>query len=743
MVADSLTQFLIWVPSCPQTASLATGMHLYQTHLGSRPMGLMLLDDGDRPVGIVLTAALLEQALAVIGQPAPAYLPPRLGAGFAAQPSPSLPAPAWSHGFSNQYRQLMTPVMVLSAELSLHQAAQRVVGDPEQWWVVVDRVGQYLGLLNQPGLMRWLVLQQAAEAESGKAGFGSGGGQGMRSPITMTLGAAVRPTSPHLPDAGLNAGFEGALDGASDGANNDANGVDDFDAERLLAPLGHDLKVPLTALMGLSSLLQEPSLGPLTPRQQHYTQLIHQNVRRLMATVNDLLDVARLQSAQMELHSMPVAPSSWPELVLSAAQQAHQINQYRGVAVDRPLSPVPCRMAAALPTVQGDVGRLRQMLVALLSNALKASPTGTAGLETVGVEIVPWENWLSLTVWDTGEGISLDHQARLLQPPLGAETGGETPGAGLGLLLVRRLVELHGGALSFVSRLGWGSRFTLLLPTAALPLGSSPLDRATLSDRTSVHRSNPAVTATTLTLDPTQLVIVVVRANTLAWAEPLVEGVAAAGYPSLVVRSDAELHRQVERLRPWAVMVAIGPDAVEWALVEQLKAAEVRVVAATTAAIAHRPVPVPTVELPLQGHAVRATLAALASPTPQLSLAGLTLLHLRPTLSAVADDLHHVLQSYQCRVLEVDDLDQADLLARVWRPHVVLLDSAIPEPAAYLAQFSQQQGLAALPLVTLTSEATQAANSCTNLRVFPCLEPLTQTQPPMALLQVIQVAAGG
>jgi CheY-like chemotaxis protein len=144
----------------------------------------------------------------------------------------------------------------------------------------------------------------------------------------------------------------------------------------------------------------------------------------------------------------------------------------------------------------------------------------------------------------------------------------------------------------------------------------------------------------------------------------------------------------------------------------------------------------------------------------QTDRANLTVLHLyigatnNSSPDAIAEG--HQLVAYlnnsfypnHCRVLEVDDLDQADLIARVWNPSVVLIDGWIPNPLEYLEQFSQYEALAALPLVTLTREITQAANQISGLNVFPCLDPwFTQETYPTgqnaasSLLQVIQIAA--
>lgn len=136
----------------------------------------------------------------------------------------------------------------------------------------------------------------------------------------------------------------------------------------------------------------------------------------------------------------------------------------------------------------------------------------------------------------------------------------------------------------------------------------------------------------------------------------------------------------------------------------------------------------------------------------QPSSLSLTVLHLYEENPPVAlEKIHSLLYPHQCRVLEVDDLEQADLLARVWKPNVVLLGGKFSDPIAYAWQLSQYPFLSALPLVTLTPEITQAANQVPGLSLFPCLVSIATHRNPTsgsgspeisALWQVIQMAAG-
>lgn len=163
--------------------------------------------------------------------------------------------------------------------------------------------------------------------------------------------------------------------------------------------------------------------------------------------------------------------------------------------------------------------------------------------------------------------------------------------------------------------------------------------------------------------------------------------------------------------------------------------------------------------LPIASKALKQTLAHLTeeaepSEAAEKPIESLVILRLSPIRygeqreQPAAIDLNHLLHRHNYRVLEADDLEQAELLAQVWKPNIVLLDSALLDPIAYLRRLSEQSFLSSLPIVTLDSATTQAANQIAGLSVFPCLAPLVEQSvssgrsETSALLQVIQVAAG-
>ena len=225
-----------------------------------------------------------------------------------------------------------------------------------------------------------------------------------------------------------------------------------------LAAVSHELRTPLAAVLGLAETLQLGIYGPLTECQQKPVAMLLSSGQRLLALVTDVLDYTALEAGAVSLRraDTPVAE------ICQASLQAVQ-----GVAATRQIR-LTCQIAGALATVPADRQRLEQMLVKLLENAIKFTPEGGAvGLDVTG-DVGRRE--VHFTVWDTGIGLAPEDQAGLFEPftQVDSRLARNYEGAGLGLALVRRLVELHGGQVKAESDgPGKGSRFTVKLPWEA------------------------------------------------------------------------------------------------------------------------------------------------------------------------------------------------------------------------------------------------------------------------------------
>ncbi len=223
-----------------------------------------------------------------------------------------------------------------------------------------------------------------------------------------------------------------------------------------LAPASvlHELKTPLNAISGFAEVMRMEAFGPLgSDKYRDYVETIHQAAGHLMEVVNDLMEVYSLESGQIR-----VAPAKTDlrRTVFSVTQLlSHQAEQ-AGVHL---VADIENR----IPTVETDEGRVRQVLINLIGNAIKFTPSG--GQVTIHVTSEPKANSLSLKVKDTGRGISPERLPQVAQPYSRGETGPGAPeGSGLGLSIAKFMVEKLGGRLGIASALGSGTEVTVTLP---------------------------------------------------------------------------------------------------------------------------------------------------------------------------------------------------------------------------------------------------------------------------------------
>jgi signal transduction histidine kinase len=220
-----------------------------------------------------------------------------------------------------------------------------------------------------------------------------------------------------------------------------------------LANMSHELRTPLTGIIGFAEILVDGKVGTLDEQQRDFLQDILSNAKHLLGLINDVLDLARVESGMM-----PFRPDwvSVPELIRETIGGLRPLAAERMVALNADI-----RMPADLVFI--DPQKLKQVLLNYLSNALKFTPAG--GRVTVYARI---ENgsFLKVDVEDTGIGIAEENIALLFQDfhQLDGGLSKQTQGTGLGLALTKRLVEAQGGTVGVVSVLGEGCTFFARLP---------------------------------------------------------------------------------------------------------------------------------------------------------------------------------------------------------------------------------------------------------------------------------------
>lgn len=235
---------------------------------------------------------------------------------------------------------------------------------------------------------------------------------------------------------------------------------------QFLANMSHEVRTPLNGILGMAALLAET---PLDPEPREYAQVIRSSAAALLAVVNDILDVSKVEAGMMTVESLPFDLRAACEEVVSLCGQ---LAAARGVELALDYDP------ACPALLVGDGGRLRQVMLNLVSNAIRFTPAGSVRLVVREREALVGASALSLAVADTGVGIAADKLEYVFEKFTQADpsTTRRFGGTGLGLAISRALVELMGGSLSVASEQGRGSTFTahLTLPHAEAAAAVAP-----------------------------------------------------------------------------------------------------------------------------------------------------------------------------------------------------------------------------------------------------------------------------
>ncbi len=218
-----------------------------------------------------------------------------------------------------------------------------------------------------------------------------------------------------------------------------------------LANMSHELRTPLNAIIGFSDVLTERMFGELNEKQDEYVKDISASGTHLLSLINDILDLSKIEAGRMELE---VTEFDLPQAIDNALILVRERAGRRGIALHQVIE-------EQLGEIRGDERKVKQVLLNLLSNALKFTPEG--GRIDVRAGIV--DGTAEISVTDTGVGIAPEDQEAVFEEFRqvgGAEKKAE--GTGLGLALSPKFVELHGGRISVKSQVGVGSTFTFTLP---------------------------------------------------------------------------------------------------------------------------------------------------------------------------------------------------------------------------------------------------------------------------------------
>lgn len=450
-----------------------------------------------------------------------------------------------------------------------------------------------------------------------------------------------------------------------------------------LANMSHELRTPLNAILGFSELLSDDTTGRYdSDTRRRFLDQIHSSGKHLLGLINDILDLSKVEAGQMDLHLQEVAVDESVQIVLATVEP---LARPKEIALDS--EPGPGLHLVA------DPAKLKQMLLNLVSNAIKFTPHG--GRVTIRARQV--DSWIEIAVSDTGIGIAQSDLGRLFTEfqQLDAGPGREQEGTGLGLALTKRFAELHGGHVSVESVQGEGSTFILTLPAVAKKAIEPPAQE---SGRVGSS-------------DPSRPLVLLVEDNPEA-AEILARHLETGGFRLRIARTGNEALAMARDLKPVAITLDILlPEIDGWEVLTRLKADE-----------ATRNIPVlivTVVDNPALGRALGALdyfvkpvdRGALLSRLDQYTFT--TKVEHGEVRVLVVDDEPANLESLQALleqagfiVLTAGGGKEAIDTARSQRPHLILLDLVMPEVTGFdvVEALRAEETTRSIPIMVLTAK---------------------------------------
>jgi signal transduction histidine kinase/DNA-binding response OmpR family regulator len=329
--------------------------------------------------------------------------------------------------------------------------------------------------------------------------------------------------------------------------------------DEFLANMSHELRTPLNAVLGLSEALQEEVYGPLTPQQRLSLQSIYESGQHLLTMINDVLDLAKVGAGTIDLD----IDITDVEAVCQASLRMVQHSAHK-----KRLS-VSEHIDAQVALLLADQRRLKQILVNLLSNAVKFTPEGgRIGLMVTGDQA---GQMVHFEVWDTGIGVTPEHQERLFQPfsQIDSSLARQYEGTGLGLALVARLAEMHGGSVQLESTEGQGSRFIVSLPwhVPALDVAATTEPEYLAEAADTSDRPVPAIQL------PAGITKALVIEDSTAAAEQVARYLRELHIEVTLLEQGMDAVRRAIRLKPDVILLdLLLPDVQGWEVLAALRA---------------------------------------------------------------------------------------------------------------------------------------------------------------------------
>ncbi|MBF2088596.1 MAG: PAS domain S-box protein [Synechococcales cyanobacterium K44_A2020_017] len=344
--------------------------------------------------------------------------------------------------------------------------------------------------------------------------------------------------------------------------------------DEFLANMSHELRTPLNAILGMTEGLQEEIFGPINAQQRHALETVERSSQHLLSLINDILDLAKIESGQVELHHAPTVIST---LCSSSLAFVNQQAFKKSIQIQ-------VQIPSTLPMLLMDERRICQVLINLLNNAVKFTPDGGTITLAVSHERSPLDTTSShirFSVSDTGIGIAAEDLSKLFQPftQIDSSLSRQFEGTGLGLSLVKRIVDLHGGAVEVTSTLGSGSCFSFTLPCLGVALPDAQPNGDLSSSSGAAQAANASEPLILIAED---------NPDNIMTLDSYLE---AKGYRLVTAQNGQEAIALTQSLRPALILMDIqmpvmdGLDAIRY-IRQQSDYAEVPIIALTALAMA-------------------------------------------------------------------------------------------------------------------------------------------------------------
>ena len=524
-----------------------------------------------------------------------------------------------------------------------------------------------------------------------------------------------------------------------------------------LANMSHELRTPLNAVIGFSGLMKDGLAGEMNAEQLEYTNDIHVSGRHLLSLINDILDLSKVESGHMPLELGVAEPSHIMTSAVSLMREKASTQRLRLNAVCAP----------DLGSLQLDLRKSKQIVFNLLSNAIKFTPEG--GVVTLAMKRVaradidgvleaqdtrvfrPSErtlaSFLEIRIEDSGIGIAPDGITRLFQPfvQIDSSLSREYEGTGLGLMMVKRLVELHGGGLMLRSTPNVGTTFAVWLPWR--PAGDEA-ERALREQAPPETVVLPPANGKPRETDPDAPLILVVeddpRTATLMRAQ-----LESNGYRVEVARSAEEGLTRAAALMPAALVLdIILPGRDGWDLLSQLKeqahTGHIPVVIVSITAEARRGFALGASQVLTKPVSKDDLLAALAAVGLEGQLPGARVLVVDDDPKAVTLVGKHLQSAGFVPMLAYSGREALEVV-RQQRPALIVLDLMMPQLSGFdvIEALRGRSDTADIPIIVLTAKLlTVQDRALLSGRVQQVMEK-SEFQPASLLAEVKRALAKG